>query len=91
MNQVRESAIERAVCAKARRAGWLAPKWSSPGRRGVPDRLFIRAGRVIAIEFKAPGETPSALQRHTINELREAGLECHVIDSVEGGLRVLSI
>lgn len=87
----RESAIEKAVCEAARRAGWLTYKFVSPTQRGVPDRLFIRDGDFVFIEFKAPGKRPSKLQDMQIAKLRKAGCEVHVVDNVENGKGVLGL
>lgn len=80
---IQESYIERKSCAIAKAAGWLVYKFSSPNQKGVPDRIFIRAGRVVFAEFKAPGKQPTPLQARQIEKLREQGMEVHVIDSVE--------
>lgn len=88
---LRESAIETKVCEIAKRNGWLTFKFVSPAHRGVPDRIFIREGRIVFIEFKAPGKQPTKLQAHTINKLREAGCEVWVCDSVESGCNALQI
>jgi hypothetical protein len=87
---IRERDIESGVCRWAEAHGWRHRKWKSPNNRGVPDRLFFRDGRVIAIEFKAPGREPRKLQRWQIRDLVAAGLECHVVDSVEAGRRALA-
>lgn len=43
-------------------------------QRGFPDRQFILdKGRVVWVEFKAPGEVPAPLQQHKMNELRKNG------------------
>lgn len=87
----RERDIEAKVCDLAKRAGWLAYKFVSPSQRGVPDRIFIRAGRIAFVEFKAPGARPTALQWRMIERLRDAGCEVHVCDSVEAGCHALSL
>lgn len=85
---MRERDIEKKVCDFAKSQGWLAFKFASPNHRGVPDRIFFKNGQVLLIEFKAPGKKPKALQVKTINELRNSGIECHAIDSIESGKRV---
>lgn len=43
--------------------GGLAPKFTSPGFDGVPDRLILLpGGKVAFIELKAPGKTLRPLQ-----------------------------
>jgi Holliday junction resolvase len=87
---MRESHIERTVCRAAKHAGWLVFKWSSPNQRGVPDRIFTRAGRVLFVEFKAPGKRPTKLQRHIHEQLRAQGCEVAVIDNIEAGRALIA-
>ena len=77
-----ESKIEKEVSKYAESLGWLAYKWSSPSQRGVPDHLYFRNGKVIAIEFKQKGKKATKLQLHHLNKLTEAGIFCCVIDDV---------
>lgn len=88
---MRERDIEAKVCDLAKRAGWLAYKFVSPSQRSVPDRIFIRAGRIVFVEFKAPGAKPTTLQSRMIERLQGAGCEVHVCDSVEAGCHALSL
>lgn len=69
----------------ATRRGWMARKMRYVGRRSCPDRWFFRRGRVIAVEFKRPGEQPNPSQRREIKRLRDAGIEVYVIDNIEAG------
>lgn len=80
-----ESVIEGAVCDYATVRGWLVRKLSWIGRRGAPDRIFMKGGRIIFIEFKATGETPDPIQVREIARMRAAGMEVHVIDDIEAG------
>jgi len=86
-----EKTIERRVVTLAIAAGWLAFKWVSPSQRSVPDRIFIRDGEVVFIEFKAPGKTATVSQQRMIEKLRDHGMTAHVCNSVEGGRYALSI
>ena len=88
---IRERDIEAKVVALAKKAGWLSYKFVSPSQRGVPDRIFIRDGCVIFIEFKAPGKKPTALQAATISKLRKADCTVHVCDSIESACNALWI
>ena len=84
-----EKDIEAKVRAKALEAGWLCYKFTSPSRRSVPDRLFIRDGRFVFIEFKRPGGKLTSGQAREIERLRKAGAEVYVCYSVEEALNVL--
>jgi len=72
----REKDIETLVTRTISHFGGKAYKWQSPMNRGVPDRLcFLPKGLMIAIEVKAPGETPRKLQTKVIKGLRAMGHE----------------
>ena len=86
-----EREIESKARAKAIEAGGLCYKFTSPSRRSVPDRLFIRDGRVVFIEFKRPGGKLTSGQEREIERLRRAGAEVHVCYSVEEACRALGI
>lgn len=75
-----EKEVEKKWCDTAKRFGWKAYKFSSPGNSSVPDRMFIRNGFVFFIEFKRPGgvATPNQLEEH--KEMREKGMLVWVID-----------
>lgn len=85
MTKPRESSIERKVCERAKGRGWLVFKWASPNHRGVPDRIFVKGGRVVFVEFKAPGRGLTRLQDHVRRQLEGEGVEYRVVDSVEDG------
>ena len=84
-----EKIIEKKVCDYAKKCGWLAYKFVSPGQRGVPDRMFVKDGHVIFIEFKQLGKKATALQNKHLNRLRSHLIEAYVIDSVADGLKLL--
>jgi hypothetical protein len=84
-----EKDIERRSCEWARANGWLVYKFTSPSRRSVPDRMFIRGGRVVFIEFKRPGGELTSGQVREIERLRAAGAEVHVAYSVEDVKEIL--
>lgn len=87
---VRERDIEKKVTDWAKKNSWLTYKFVSPSNRGVPDRVFIRAGIIIWIEFKAPGKVPDPLQAATIKKMQAQGCEVYVCDSVESAINALS-
>lgn len=75
-----EKDVESKWCATAKRHGWKAYKFSSPGNSSVPDRMFIRNGFVFFIEFKRPGGKATANQIEEHKVLREKGMIVWVID-----------
>jgi hypothetical protein len=88
---VRESQIEKSVEQWAKNRGWFVRKLAWLGRSGAPDRIFIRAGRVVFIEFKAPGKAviPGSSQDREHARMREAGAEVHVASSIEQAQEIL--
>ena len=80
-----ESPIELTVCKWAEDRGWFVRKIAYVGRRNAADRLFIKGGRVVFVEFKAPGKDPRPGQEREIKRLRDAGAEVHVIDDMDDG------
>lgn len=87
---IRERDIEAKVVKWAKANGWLTYKFVSPSQRGVPDRVFIKDGVVVFIEFKAPGKKPTALQASTIKKMREQRVTVWVMDSAEDAIDALS-
>jgi hypothetical protein len=64
-----------------------------PGGFGVQtlDYLICHNGRFAAIETKAPGKQPTAIQHNVIREMRAAGAEVFVIDGEDSvGFKRLS-
>ena len=58
---MRESKLEAAGNAHAKKNGWWQRKFKSPGRRSAPDRIYAKQGRVFFIEYKRKGEKPTEL------------------------------
>lgn len=84
-----EAAIEKPVVTWAARHGWLVRKLQWAGRVGAPDRFFAKDGRIVLIEFKRPGGKPRPTQDRELARLIAAGVECHVVDSIDQGKEVL--
>lgn len=79
-----EKDIESYLVKIVQANGGVAYKFSSPARRGVPDRIVILpTGRVVFVELKAPGKTPTRLQEKEHERLSTLGQEVLVIDSKE--------
>lgn len=82
MTYIRESTVENNLVKKVKAAGGTAYKFTSPGRKAVPDRLvLLPGGRVVFVECKAPGEQPRADQVREHNRLRALGFKVVVLDS----------
>lgn len=80
-----ERDIEQYLVRRIKRLGGMAEKFTSPGRRSVPDRLVtLPGGRVVFIELKAPGKNPTENQLRDHQRRRDLGCEVMVIDTKEG-------
>lgn len=75
-----EKEVEQKWCDVARKKGWIAYKFSSPGNSSVPDRLFIRQSTVFFIEFKRPGKTMTDNQLIEKETIMRHGIEVWMID-----------
>ena len=85
-----ESQIERAACLYAKSLGMLAYKFTSPGRAGVPDRVFLTpTGGVFFVEFKCATGKLSALQKNEHRLIQACGHTVYVVDSVAEGKRII--
>ena len=86
---MRESKIERAVCAYAVSRGFYVYKFSSPGIRGVPDRMLIHpTGAVFFIEFKNAKGRLSASQVRQISRLQER-VRVAVVAAIDQGMVII--
>ena len=81
---MRESKIEKKLVTVTKAKGGIAPKFTSPGFDGMPDRLILLPGGKMAFaELKAPGKKPRPLQEARHNLLRRLGFKVYVIDRLE--------
>ena len=79
-----ERDVERALIARVKRLGGMCEKFTSPGRRSVPDRLItLPGGVVVFVEVKRPGAKPTVLQERDHQRRRDMGCDVRVIDSIE--------
>lgn len=84
-----EHTIEQHLTAAVDAIGGLCWKFTSPGTAGVPDRICIHRGRIVFVELKAPGRLPRPIQHRRIQQLRDHGVDVHVVDSLAGVKEVL--
>lgn len=88
---MKESALEAQIVAWCRTQKILTYKFSSPARRGVPDRIFIKSGKILFVELKAPGNVPTALQDHELGTLTAAGMTAIWADNLAVLKRYLTV
>ena len=84
MDSLRERDIEKKLVEAVRKAGGLAPKFTSPGWDGVPDRIILLPGGHIAFaELKASGKKMRPLQVRRKEQLERLGFKVFLIDRPE--------
>ena len=84
--KLKEAKIEDKVTVYAISKGWLVRKFKAPGRRSVPDRLFLGPGGVIFfIEFKRPKAKATEAQKSEHMKYRTLGHTVYVIDNIGAG------
>lgn len=86
-----EKAVEMPVVVRAEKAGWLVRKVSWVNRIAAPDRLFIKNGRHVWIEFKRKGEVPRLSQSLEHDRMRAAGAEVYACDTASEALEILGL
>lgn len=82
----KESAVEAHLVGRCAELGLLCLKFTSPGRRAVPDRIVLGHDAdghsvTLFVEVKRPGEKPRANQAAMIRYLRDHGAHAVVVDS----------
>jgi len=81
---VREDQIEQRLVRGVKKIGGTAEKFTSPGRRSVPDRLItMPGGRVVFCEVKRPGGKPTANQARDHERRRGLGCEVWVVSTTD--------
>ena len=79
-----EKEVEAALVRRVKAIGGLCEKFTSPGRRSVPDRIITMPNnQIIFVEVKRPGEKPTAAQLKDHERRRALGCDVRVIDSME--------
>lgn len=80
----RERVVERALVEAVAAAGGVAYKFTSPARRGVPDRLIVLPGGCLFFaEVKGTGGRLSKLQVIEIARLRQLGARVEIITGLD--------
>lgn len=89
MRNLKESDIEKPACVYAEKRGWWVKKLKWVATNDAPDRIFAREGRVIFIEFKAQGKPAREAQLLEHDEMRAAGMEVYVVDTLARAYELL--
>ena len=81
---MREKFVEQKLVRAVKAMGGIAPKFTSPGMAGMPDRLILLPdGKMGFVELKAFGKKPRPIQIARISQLRRLGFKVYVVDGVE--------
>jgi hypothetical protein len=87
-----EYQLEDRVVEDAEAQGWKVRKMTSPGRRGAFDRLFIKEGRHVHIEFKRKKDgRPSKLQVIEYAALLKHGAEAYFCGNYDKAILILNL
>lgn len=92
-NQPLEKSIENTLRQAVEAQDGLCLKWVCPGHRGVPDRMILFPGGIIAfVELKRPGAKIKAggLQNWWRQRLTEFGFRCYEISTAEHAKNLVS-
>lgn len=82
---LRERDVEAALVRAVEAAGGLAYKFTSPGRRNVPDRIVVlKFWTPQFVELKAPGRDLTAAQQREHARIHAAGGITWVINDLQG-------
>ena len=68
-----ENFVESYLKQQAEKNGFLCYKMTSPGLRGVPDRILIGNGYTVFVECKSDKGHLSEIQKFRISEMRARG------------------
>lgn len=92
-NKPLEKSIENVLRKAVEDEGGVCLKWTCPGHRGVPDRMILFPGGVIAfVELKRPGAKVKAggLQEWWREKLVSFGFSCYEISTAEQAKNLVS-
>lgn len=88
-----EGRLQKKIVDYAKSLGFLVKRnhMARGAARGWPDlEIFALRGVVLLVEVKAPGEKPSLLQMHRIEELRALGHVAFFVDNFEIAKAILN-
>lgn len=85
-----EKDIEKYLVKNIKTLGGLCLKFTSPGTRGVPDRIVLYQGRTFFVELKAPNKKPRPDQIKIHSVFGKQGFPVYVIDTKEGVNRFIA-
>ena len=84
-----ESKLEGSICSLFRDNGYVVFKINGNNQRGAPDRVFLKNGRLVFMEFKARGGRLSKHQKHYWDLLIKQGFRYEIVKTYEHGVSIL--
>ena len=92
-NKPLEKSIENVLRKAVEDEGGVCLKWTCPGHRGVPDRMILFPGGIIAfVELKRPGAKVKAggLQEWWREKIQSFGFRCYEVSTAEQAKSIVS-
>ena len=86
-----EKELEAKVVKYAKEKGILTYKFVSPNNRGVPDRIFLKRGNTLFLEFKVGKNRVTKLQWHEIIRILDSGHPAFEVSDYEYAKQLLDI
>lgn len=78
-----ERKVEEYFTKQVKKHGALTRKFTSPGHRGVPDRIVLKNGQCFFVELKRPGGKPRPNQVAEHTRFEKQGFRVAILDSKE--------
>lgn len=78
-----ESSVESYFKKTIKAIGGLPLKFTSPGKRGVPDQIVLFQGSTYFVEIKRPGEKPRKSQESVHAQFKKNNIPVYTVDSIE--------
>ena len=74
-----EGIFEQRWAKKAEAKGWFNIKIIQASKNGMPDRMFLKDGKIFFVEFKSKIGRLSKLQEYRIKQLRNMNFHVLII------------
>ncbi len=88
---MKESQLEKKCCLIAKQYQWWQTKINPSSKNGIPDRLFVKNGKYVWVEFKKKNGKRSKIQMFRQTEMKKYGMEIFTIDNFLDFCNLLSI
>lgn len=86
---MKESELERKLTEFCKKEGILTYKFVSVNNKGVPDRIYMFAGKVLFVELKVGNNKPTLLQQSNLKKIMKQGVPAYWVNTLEDGKELL--